>query len=156
VAIAALNEGTVCSSEAMPSFIHNSMRGNTIVTYTISQAAKLLGVCDATIRRLIWSHKITFRKIGRVYRLSDNDIDYYLKASNFRNTLNDTDKNQPSKTNNLNPEEILAEVTTEIAGLTHGIVQLSLYIQNGILSKYTITKEKQFLNEDISSKKEKG
>jgi excisionase family DNA binding protein len=46
---------------------------------TVREAAEALGVASITIRRLIYSEQISYRKIGKQYFFCDTDISEYLE-----------------------------------------------------------------------------
>jgi excisionase family DNA binding protein len=48
--------------------------------YSVSQAAKELGIAQITVRRLIKFKRIPYRKIGDRYLFSQEDIDSFLEA----------------------------------------------------------------------------
>ena len=47
-------------------------------TLTLAQAAKALGVSDATMRKLCIDNKIPYIKIEKLYRIKPADINDYL------------------------------------------------------------------------------
>ena len=50
---------------------------------TLVESAPLLKISETTLRRLIKSRKIPYRKIGRRYYLSHCDINYFLERSYY-------------------------------------------------------------------------
>lgn len=47
--------------------------------YTITQTAEYLQVSDKTVRRLIERNELPASKVGRAWRIAQNDIEKYLK-----------------------------------------------------------------------------
>jgi len=48
------------------------------------------------------------------------------------------------------PAEIISDLESEAAGLTHGIVTLQLHIRDSNLARYTINREKSVLTPKLS------
>lgn len=53
---------------------------NDKTVYTISEAAKLLNVCEETIRRRIRDGSLKAAKVGHEYRLSSQDLAQYYQT----------------------------------------------------------------------------
>lgn len=49
--------------------------------YTISEVAKLLNVCEETIRRRIKDGSLKAAKVGRFYRLSVQELEKYFQRN---------------------------------------------------------------------------
>lgn len=47
--------------------------------YTITQTAEYLQVSDKTVRRLIERNELPASKVGRAWRIAQNDIEKYLR-----------------------------------------------------------------------------
>ena len=54
------------------------MEGN--VLKSVFETAKILGISEVTMRRLIKSKQISYRKIGDRYLFAQNDIDSYIES----------------------------------------------------------------------------
>jgi excisionase family DNA binding protein len=46
--------------------------------YSVAQIAERLSVCPKTVRRLISSGKLHTHKVGRVHRISEEDLSTYM------------------------------------------------------------------------------
>ena len=47
--------------------------------YTVAQTASYLKVCEKTVRRLIQRNTLIASKVGRAWRIKQEDIDAYLQ-----------------------------------------------------------------------------
>jgi excisionase family DNA binding protein len=47
----------------------------------IKQAAGELGISEVTVRRLIRMRRIPYRKIGGVYRFTEDDLDQFINTA---------------------------------------------------------------------------
>lgn len=52
-----------------------------IKVYNLSEAAKFLGVCDKTLRKLAESGAIPYRRVGRRWLFSDKSLRDWINAS---------------------------------------------------------------------------
>lgn len=48
--------------------------------YTIAEAAKILKVCEWTVRKLVLHNELRHVKIGRVYRFTEKHLDEFVKS----------------------------------------------------------------------------
>ena len=53
--------------------------GRAVLAVDIIQAAKLIGVCDDTIRTLINRHQLRAARVGRVWRVRVSEIENFLR-----------------------------------------------------------------------------
>ena len=51
---------------------------------TVGEAATYLSVTTRHIRRLVYEHRLTHTKVGRLLRFDPNDLDEYLAARRVR------------------------------------------------------------------------
>jgi excisionase family DNA binding protein len=49
--------------------------------YTLNELCEILQVSQQAARDLLWSHKIAYRKIGGRLRVSQTDLDDYLRRT---------------------------------------------------------------------------
>jgi excisionase family DNA binding protein len=49
--------------------------------FKIKQAALMLGVSETTLRRMIRVNSISFRKVGSIFRFTQDDIDVFIEHS---------------------------------------------------------------------------
>jgi excisionase family DNA binding protein len=47
--------------------------------FDIKETAVKLGIAAITLRRYIKANMISYRKVGRIYRFTQNDIDEYIE-----------------------------------------------------------------------------
>lgn len=57
------------------------MKGNggMCEVFTVEQVAARLSLCKRTVRELITSHELKHVKIGRVYRVTEKQLEEFLK-----------------------------------------------------------------------------
>lgn len=50
----------------------------------VPRVARLLGVCEKTVRRLIWCGRLPAFKVGRLTRVSIEDLRAYRQQARYR------------------------------------------------------------------------
>lgn len=65
---------------------------------TIPQAAEALGVCDFSIRRMIWRGELRHVRIGRALRIRRDDLQSWIEENTVRNGTATEAKQRQGKT----------------------------------------------------------
>jgi excisionase family DNA binding protein len=110
--------------------------------YTKKDAAQLLSVCEATIARAMVSGKLKCRRIGSAIRFTQEDLEQYIGARLIP---------EPEKTSAMEPldsrfipRDILKSLETEMKGISHGTVSLTIHIRDNHL-RFVIGRERSIL-----------
>jgi excisionase family DNA binding protein len=119
--------------------------------YSLKDAAKKLNVAVITMRRWVQSGSIDYKKVGKQYRVSDEDINNFVVSQKKIPSLPDKAETiiQPRHVITLKlPKEMFSELESEMSGLSYGIVKLEVHVRDGFVHRYTIGREHSKINLD--------
>lgn len=109
------------------------------MSYSIKEAALKLDIAEITLRRAIARGEINYHKIGKMYRLNENDITDYTRST--RKPIDTVQEAiQPAGNVSLT-DDIMKQIEQETVNLRHGIVKFSLHIVDGKPIRYTVSRK---------------
>jgi excisionase family DNA binding protein len=113
------------------------------MSYSIKEAAEKLTVSEITLRRIIYRGEINYHKIGKIYRLTEDDIACYIKS--IKKSKDDTAGETTIPANVVLSDEIVRKIERETGNLRHGVVRFALHIVDGKPVRYIVSREQSVL-----------
>jgi excisionase family DNA binding protein len=107
--------------------------------YSITEACQILNVCRKTVDRALRDGRLKCRHIGSSIRFTRGDLENFVGAPIFGDT------ERPESRGSL-PLEIIKTLETEIEGVKHGTVSLTVHIRDH-RHRFVIGRERSFLPE---------
>jgi excisionase family DNA binding protein len=107
--------------------------------YNIKEACQILNVCRKTVDRALKDGTLKSRRIGPSIRFSRADLENYAGGPIFW----DIEKPDTPESRGAIPPEIIKTLETEIEGVKHGTVSLTVYIRDH-RPRFVVGRERSF------------
>jgi hypothetical protein len=106
--------------------------------YDIKAAMQILQVCRKTIERAINEDRLKCRRIGGMIRFTQHDLEQFVGAPLFNAV------EPPKENEGVIPPEIIKTLEAEIAGVKHGLVNLTVHLRDN-RPRFVIGRERSYL-----------